>query len=69
MPQGLSALLALALVAAALPARAATYVYVGCTDSNEIRVLKLDAGNGDLTAVETVRYPASSRPRARRRWR
>src|SRR5262245_7162973 len=47
----------LALVAAALPAGAATYVYVGCTDSNEIRVLKLDPKSGDLTAVETVTIP------------
>src|SRR5262245_65828450 len=48
---------ALALVAAALPAGAATYVYVGCTDSNEIRVLKLDDKTGDLAAVETVTIP------------
>ena len=33
---------ALALAATVLPARAATFVYVGCTDSNEIHVLQLD---------------------------
>jgi 6-phosphogluconolactonase len=57
MAKGLTALLALALAAAALPAGAATYVYVGCTDSNEIRVLKLDDKTGDLTVVDTVTIP------------
>jgi 6-phosphogluconolactonase len=57
MPKGLSALLALVLAAAALPAGAATYLYVGCTDSNEIRVLKFDNGSGDLAVVETVTIP------------
>src|SRR4029077_16023421 len=57
MPKGLSALLALALAVAAQPAGAATYLYVGCTDSNEIRVLKLDEASGDLTVVETVTIP------------
>lgn len=44
----------LALAATALPATAATFVYVGCTDSNEIPVLQLDPQNGDLTPVEKV---------------
>jgi 6-phosphogluconolactonase len=33
---------ALALAASALPAKATTFVYVGCTDSNEIHVLQLE---------------------------
>ena len=48
---------ALALAGAALPAQAATFVYVGCTDSNEIRVLRLDPQNGDLAPVEQVTIP------------
>src|SRR5258707_12997130 len=47
----------LALAAAALPAAAATFVYVGCTDSNEIHVLQLNPQNGDLTPVEKVTIP------------
>ena len=47
----------LALAATALPATAATFVYVGCTDSNEIHVLQLNPQNGDLTPVEKVTIP------------
>jgi len=47
----------LAMAATALPAKAATFVYVGCTDSNEIHVLQLDPQNGDLTPVEKVTIP------------
>jgi 6-phosphogluconolactonase len=50
----LAATLALAI---ALPAKAATFVYVGCTDSNEIHVLQLDPQNGQLTPVEKVTIP------------
>ncbi len=57
MHTGLATLLALAAAALALPAEATTFVYVGCTDSNEIRVLQLNPQNGDLTAVETVTIP------------
>jgi 6-phosphogluconolactonase len=57
MHTGLATFLALAVAAIALPAEAATFVYVGCTDSNEIRVLQLNPQNGDLTAVETVTIP------------
>ena len=39
------------------PARAATLVYVGNADSNDINVLSLDPKSGDLTAVETVAVP------------
>ena len=46
-----------ALAATALPANAATFVYVGCTDSNEIHILQLDPQNGDLTPVEKVTIP------------
>jgi len=48
---------ALALSIPALPATAATFVYVGCTDSNEIHVLQLDPQNGDLSPVEKVTIP------------
>ena len=41
----------------ASPASAATFVYVGNADSNEISVLQLDRQSGDLTAVETVPIP------------
>ncbi len=37
----------LCMAGAALPAGAATFVYVGCTDSNEIHVLQLDPQIGD----------------------
>ena len=47
----------LAMAATALPAKAATFVYVGCTDSNEIHVLQLDPQTGDLTPVEKVTIP------------
>ena len=47
----------LAMAATALPATAATFVYVGCTDSNEIHVLQLNPQNGDLTPVEKVTIP------------
>src|SRR5262245_31424129 len=48
---------ALAMAVAALPAKATTFVYVGCTDSNEIHVLQLNPQNGDLTPVEKVTIP------------
>ena len=48
---------ALALAVTVVPASAATFVYVGCTDSNEIHVLQLNPQNGDLTAVEKVTIP------------
>ncbi len=48
---------ALALAATMVPASAATFVYVGCTDSNEIHVLQLNPQNGDLTQVEKVTIP------------
>jgi 6-phosphogluconolactonase len=46
----------------ASPARAATFVYVGNTDSNEIYVLQLDRSNGDLTLVEKVAIPGVTKP-------
>lgn len=52
-----AALAATLAMAAALPANAATFVYVGCTDSNEIHVLQLDPQNGNLTPVEKVTIP------------
>jgi 6-phosphogluconolactonase len=41
----------------ATPASAATFVYVGNTDSNEIHVLRLDRERGALTAIEKVPIP------------
>src|SRR5712692_305740 len=46
----------------ASPARAATFVYVGNAESNEIYVLQLDRQNGDLTVVEKVPIPSIARP-------
>src|SRR5262245_14919124 len=39
------------------PISAATFVYVGNADSNEIYVLQLNRQNGDLTVVEKVTIP------------
>src|SRR5258707_8639889 len=47
----------LALATTALQAKAAPFVYVGCTDSNEIHILQLNPQNGDLTPVEKVTIP------------
>ena len=41
----------------ASPASAATFVYVGNTESNEIYVMQLDRESGDLTLVEKVPIP------------
>jgi len=46
----------------ASPAGAATFVYVGNTDSNEIYVLQLDRQSGDLTVVEKVPIPGVEKP-------
>lgn len=46
----------------ASPARAATFVYVGNTESNEIYVLQLDRPSGDLTLVEKVPIPGVTKP-------
>ena len=43
-------------------AHAATVVYVGNTDSNEIYVLHLDRQSGDLTVVEKVAIPGVTKP-------
>ena len=43
-------------------ARVATIVYVGNAESNEIIVLQLDRGNGDLTVVERVSIPGIEKP-------
>jgi len=77
-------LLVTAILLAALmasPARAATLVYVGNAESNEIHVLQLDRQSGDLTVIEKVAIPGITKPgistpmavspdrRTRRRWR
>jgi len=46
----------------ASPAGAATVVYVGNTESNEISVLRLDRQSGDLTLVEKVPIPGVTKP-------
>ena len=46
----------------ASPARAATFVYVGNAESNEIHVLQLDRTSGDLRLVETVPIPGIEKP-------
>jgi 6-phosphogluconolactonase len=54
-----------AVVAGAMmasPAGAATFVYVGNADSNEIYVLQLDRQRGDLTVVEKVPIPGIEKP-------
>src|SRR5207249_4651706 len=43
-------------------ARAATFVYVGNTDSNDIHVLQMDRASGDLTLVEKVPIPGVTKP-------
>jgi 6-phosphogluconolactonase len=61
----LAVVAALAVVAGAMmasPARAATFVYVGNADSNEIYVLQLDRQRGDLTVVEKVPIPGIEKP-------
>lgn len=44
------------------PAGAATFVYVGNAESNEIHVLRLDRRNGDLAVVERVPIPGIEKP-------
>ena len=46
----------------ATPVRAATFVYVGNAESNEVYVLQLDRQNGDLTVVEKVAIPGVDKP-------
>lgn len=56
---------AVALVSGTLVAslaHAATFVYVGATESNEIHVLQLDRQSGDLTLVERVPIPGVTKP-------
>src|SRR5438034_4251059 len=58
-------LLVTAILLAALmasPARAATLVYVGNAESNEIHVLQLDRQSGDLTVIEKVAIPRITKP-------
>src|SRR6267378_1695513 len=61
MPELLvTAILLAALMAS--PARAATLVYVGNAESNEIHVLQLDRQSGDLTVIEKVAIPGITKP-------
>src|SRR5207245_1172983 len=55
----------IAVVAGALmasPAGAATFVYVGNAESNEVYVLQLGRQNGDLTVVEKAPIPGIEKP-------
>jgi 6-phosphogluconolactonase len=65
---GLLALLpAITMVAATMmvsTTRAATFVYVGSAESNEIYVLQLDRQSGDLTVAEKVLIPGITKPGA-----
>ena len=61
----LAALPAMALVAASMvvpAASAATFVYVGNAESNEVYVLQLDAGSGELSMVDKVTLPGIAKP-------
>jgi 6-phosphogluconolactonase len=49
---------------AALPADAATYVYVANADSQEISVLQMDRASGALMAIETVNVGGTAMPMA-----
>ena len=61
-----------ALVAGTLMAStagAATFVYVGNAESNEVYVLQLNRQNGDLTVIEKTPIPGIESPGSRPRWR
>src|SRR5262245_32206339 len=59
---GLVLLAAVAGTLMASPVGAATLVYVGNAESNEIYVLRLDRASGDLTLVEKVPIPGIEKP-------
>src|SRR5438094_5722673 len=60
---GMAALIAVAAgTLMASQAGAATFVYVGNAESNEIYVLQLDRQNGDLTVVEKMPIPGIEKP-------
>jgi 6-phosphogluconolactonase len=44
------------------PAHAATFAYVGNTDSSEIHVMRLDRRSGTLALVEKVAIPGLTKP-------
>ena len=52
----------MAVTMTATPAPAATFVYVGNAESNEVWVLALDRQSGDLTVVEKVGIPGITKP-------
>jgi 6-phosphogluconolactonase len=56
------AVVVVAGVMVASAAGAATFVYVGNAESNEIYVLQLDRQSGDLTVVEKVPIPGIDKP-------
>jgi 6-phosphogluconolactonase len=43
-------------------ARAASFVYVGNAESNDISVLTLDRQSGELTAIQTTPIPGAAKP-------
>jgi len=58
----LAVLIAVSGALMASPARAATFVYVGNAESNEIYVLQLDRQSGGLTVVERMPIPGIEKP-------
>ena len=58
----LPAVAMVAQVMLASPAGAATFVYVGNAESNDIYVLQLDRQSGDLTVIEKVPIPGITKP-------
>src|SRR5262245_34672410 len=46
----------------ASPAAAATFVYIGNAESNEVYVLQLNPQNGDLTVVDKTSIPGIEKP-------
>jgi 6-phosphogluconolactonase len=57
---GIAAVLAVSLMVS--PAGAATFVYVGNAESNEVYVLQLNQQNGDLTVVDKTPIPGIEKP-------
>jgi 6-phosphogluconolactonase len=62
MRAGLAAAVVLAGTLMASISSAATVVYVGNAESNEVYVLQLDRQSGDLTVVEKVPIPGIDKP-------
>jgi 6-phosphogluconolactonase len=55
-------LVTIAMALMSTPVSAATVVYIGNTDSNEIYVMRLERESGDLTLVEKISIPGVTKP-------